>query len=287
MDAVVIGARGLLGQDIVKEGERRGWSLLTPRRDDLDITRQESIAEYFSHMKPDWIINCAAYVEVDKAEEEQEMAFELNANGALAVARASLETGAKLVHISTDYVFDGSKQTPYTEDDETHPLGIYAESKLRGEQLIMSANPSSIIARTAWLYGTGRENFPSKILRAALEGHPLKIVADRVGSPTYTVDLSYAIAEMMDRSIDAGIYHVVNRGAASWHDIVREMLASANVNVPLERASNADYPTPAKRPLYSVLSGRKLAALNITLPTWQDAVRRYVKELRSRGAIPT
>jgi len=150
----------------------------------------------------------------------------------------------------------------------------------------MATNPASIIARTAWLYGIGRENFPSKILRAAMQGKPLRIVSDRVGSPTYTVDLAHAIAEIIERDIDGGIYHVVNSGVASWYDIVKEMLSACEIDVPLEKAKNSDYPTTAQRPAYSVLSGDKLAARGITLPPWQDAIRRYVEELRSSGVIP-
>lgn len=286
MEAVVIGALGLLGQDVVKEGTRKGWDLFTPDRDELDITSDKSMTAYFLQTQPDWIINCAAYVEVDKAEEERDKAFKLNAYGAFWVARVSLFTGARVLHIGTDYVFDGKKGEPYTEDDETNPLGIYAESKLHGEQHVMATNAKSIIARTAWLYGIGRENFPSKILRAAMDGKPLRIVADRFGSPTYTVDLAHAIGEIIERDIEGGIYHVVNSGAASWYDIVKKMLSAAEIDVPLDRAKNSDYPTSAERPAYSVLSGEKLTAHGITLPPWQDAVRRYVEELRSNGVIP-
>ncbi len=286
MEAVVIGARGLLGQDVVKEGSRRGWSMFTPDRDELDVTSDKSMTAYFLQTQPDWIINCAAYVEVDKAEEERDKAFKLNAYGAFWTARVSLFTGARVLHIGTDYVFDGKKSTPYNEDDQTNPLSVYAESKLHGEQHVMETNPSSIVARSAWLYGIGRENFPSKILRAAMQGKPLRIVSDRFGSPTYTVDLAYAIAEIIEREIEGGIYHVVNSGVASWYDIVKEMLSAAEIDVPLEKAKNSDYPTPAQRPAYSVLSGDKLASHGITLPPWQDAVRRYVEELRSSGFIP-
>jgi len=286
MEAVVIGARGLLGQDVVKEGARRGWSLFTPDRDELDITSDKSMTAYFLQTQPHWIINCAAYVNVDKAEEEREQAFKLNAYGAFWAARVSLFTGARVLHIGTDYVFDGKKTTPYTEEDATNPLGVYAESKLHGEQHVMVTNPSSIVARSAWLYGIGRENFPSKILRAAIQGKPLRIVSDRLGSPTYTVDLAHAIGDITERNIEGGIYHVVNAGVASWYNLVKEMLDAAGIDVLLEKAKNSDYPTPAQRPAYSVLSGEKLAAQGITLPPWQDAVRRYVDELRSNGVIP-
>jgi dTDP-4-dehydrorhamnose reductase len=260
--------------------------LFTPDRDELDVTSDKSMTAYFLQTQPDWIINCAAYVEVDKAEEERDRAFKVNAYGAFWVARVSLFTGARVLHVSTDYVFDGEKKSPYTEEDPTNPLGVYAESKLHGEQHVMATNASSIVARSAWLYGIGRENFPSKILRAAMQGKPLRIVSDRLGSPTYTVDLARAIGEIIDRDIEGGIYHVVNAGVASWYDIVREMLIAAEIEVPLEEANNSDYPTPAERPGYSALSGEKLAAQGVTLPPWQDAVRRYVAELRSAGIIP-
>ncbi|MDQ2985879.1 MAG: dTDP-4-dehydrorhamnose reductase [Armatimonadota bacterium] len=287
MQVVVIGAGGLLGQDIVKDGKRRGWTIVTPGREQLDVTDESAMAGYFGHARPAWIINCAAFVAVDDAECSRNEAFVINSEGALYAARASLMSGARLVHISTDYVFDGRKKQPYTEDDEVNPLGVYAASKLQGERNVLATNPSAIVARSAWLYGVGRANFPSKILDTALKGKALRIVSDRVGSPTYTPDLAKGIGDIMEFGVPGGIYHVVNSGAASWYDLVKEMLRAAGVAVPLEPASTEEYPTPAERPAYSVLSTEKLRLAGVEiLPPWQDAVGRFVRELRSMGVLP-
>ena len=284
MRVAIIGAGGLLGQDLVKVGKARNWDLVLPSRQELDITDEDSIEQFFSDARFDWVINCAAYVAVDDAEREQDKAYELNAHGAFLAAKGSLLSNARLLHYSTDYVFNGKKSIPYTEGDETEPLGVYAASKLAGERNVLATNPNSIIARTAWLYGIGRPNFPSKIYAAALDGKPLRLVADRVGSPTYTPDLAKATAQIMEANIAPGIYNVVNSGEASWYDLCKEMVEYAGIDTSLEPALNTDYPTPVERPIYSVLSGEKLQHAGIdALPTWQDAVRRFVDELRING----
>ena len=258
-----------------------------PTRQELDITDERSTDDYFNGKSFDWIINCAAYVAVDDAESEQEQAYKLNAHGAFLAAGASLNTGSRLIHFSTDYVFDGSKSTPYLETDEAAPLGVYAKSKLDGERNVLATNPNAVVARTAWLYGCGRPNFPSKIYSAAMQGNSLRLVADRIGSPTYTPDLAAAVASILQAEIDGGIYNVVNEGEASWYDLCKEMLVYAKNDSIVEPAKNTDYPTPAQRPIYSVLSTAKLERTGIPLlPHWTNAVHRFVDELKTSG-IPS
>jgi dTDP-4-dehydrorhamnose reductase len=282
----LIGGHGLLGQDIAKECRSRGWPISTPSRDEVDVTSANTIEAFLRTEKPDWVINCAAFVAVDDAEEKRDEAFALNVQGAENVAAASTDTGARLVHVSTDYVFGGETHDPYSEDDPPNPLGTYAESKLQGETRVLDVAPDSIVARTAWLYGAGRDNFPLKILRAAISGKSLRLVSDRVGSPTYTKDLAVALADMIESRIPGGIYHVVNEGIASWYDLCTEMIKYAGLQVDIQPAKNSEYPTPAARPMYSVLSTLKLQQAGIApLPHWKDAVHRFVDELRETRII--
>ena len=249
---VLIGGRGLLGQDIAKECSRRGWQISVPSREKVDVTFAGSIEKFLATEEPDTVINCAAFVAVDDAEEERDEAYALNVQGAENVAKASVNAGARLVHISTDYVFGGDNREPYDENDATNPLGAYAESKLQGEVRVLDVAPEAIVARTAWLYGAGRDNFPLKILRAAISGKSLRLVSDRVGSPTYTRDLAVALADMIEKPVPGGIYHVVNEGIASWYDLCREMIEYVGLEVDIQPAKNDEYPTPAARPMYSV-----------------------------------
>jgi dTDP-4-dehydrorhamnose reductase len=286
MRVAIIGGRGLLGQDLQKEFARRGWEFAARAKEEVSATDARSLAEFLRSFRPAWVVNCAAYVAVDDAEREVESAYELNETGAKNVAEACVGFGCRLVQVSTDYVFDGEKTTPYLESDETNPLGVYAKSKLAGETAAMAALPSALIARTAWLYGIGRDNFPLKILRAALDGKDLRLVADRVGSPTYTPDLARGLADLIACDAGGGIYNVVNEGEASWFDLCKEVIEYAGLSIKVERAANSDYPTMAARPMYSVLSTAKLRSLGIEpLPHWRDAVRRFVDALRENGLI--
>lgn len=277
MKVAVIGGSGLLGTDMVLEAKGRGWNISSPAHTGLDITDANQVREYCGNWLGDWIINCAAYVQVDQAESEPERAFALNSDAPHNLADAC---SCRLVHVSTDYVFDGIQNTPYTEDAEPNPLGVYAESKLQGEQRVLSSRPDSLIVRSAWLYGLARPNFPSKVLDMARMGKDLRLVADRIGSPTYTPDLAKGIADMIQAEAPGGVYHVVNEGEASWFDLCSDLLAASQVDANIEKASNSDYPTPAKRPMYSVLSTQKFRSLGLgPLPHWKDAVRRFAEGL--------
>jgi dTDP-4-dehydrorhamnose reductase len=228
-------------------------------------------------LKPTLVINCAGYTAVDKAESEPGLAMAVNAGGAEAVAKACREAGAGLVHVSTDYVFDGKASRPYREDDPARPINAYGRSKLEGERLVVKAHPMACVARSAWLFGPGRPSFVDKLLALARQGAPLRVVTDQVGSPTYTGDLAKVLVELGRRGV-RGVLHAVNLGQASRYELARQALKLAGLDQELvQPAKNEDFALPALRPGYSVLDGRRLARLRGgPMPTWLDALGRYL-----------
>jgi dTDP-4-dehydrorhamnose reductase len=229
-------------------------------------------------LKPAVVINCAGYTAVDKAESEPELAMAVNAEGAAVLARACREAGAGLVHVSTDYVFDGKAQRPYREDDPAQPVNAYGRSKLEGERLVMKAHPMACVVRSAWLFGPGRPSFVDKLLALARKGGPLKVVTDQVGSPTYTRDLAPVLVELGRRAV-RGIIHAVNLGQASRYELARQALSLAGLDLEqVQPALSRDFRLPAQRPTYSVLDGRRLARLRGgPMPTWLDGLKRYME----------
>lgn len=234
-------------------------------------------------LRPALVINCAGYTAVDRAEREPELAKAVNAAGAQVVAEASREAGSNLVHVSTDYVFDGLAQRPYKEDDPAAPVNLYGRSKLEGEQRVLAAHPMACVVRSAWLFGPGRASFVDKLLALARQGAPLRVVTDQVGSPTYTHDLAPVLLELGRRGV-RGVIHAVNLGQASRYELARQALDMAGLNKDLvQPALSRDFNLPAQRPAYSVLDGRRLARLRGgPMPTWLDALQRYLETL---GAI--
>ena len=235
--------------------------------------------------KPAVVINCAGYTDVDKAETEPELAMAVNARGAATLAEACREAGSHLVHISTDYVFDGKNKNPYREGDEAFPKGAYGKSKLKGEKLVAKIMPAALIVRSAWIFGPGRPGFVDNVLTRALKGEPVRVVTDEVGSPTFSRDLAETLVWLAMKRVQ-GLLHVVNQGQASRYELARQALRLYGLDPDLvRRAQKTDLNTPAERPGYSVLDTRRLQRITgRTMPSWLDALGRYIALLKEDAA---
>ncbi|MEK6725509.1 MAG: dTDP-4-dehydrorhamnose reductase [Deltaproteobacteria bacterium] len=281
----LIGANGMLAR-MVRHVAPSIYDITSFDLPDFDITNRDLVLSAMMHLRPYVIVNCAAYTDVDRCETNEELALLVNGSGPGYLAEAALDTGATLVHISTDYVFTGDKTEPYSEDDPTGPLSSYGQSKLEGEKAIMSSGLSRyFIIRTSWLYGPGGKNFVETILRLAGEREELRIVADQHGSPTYTEDLANAISSLLeieDAQRPYGIYHVSNSGSCSWYEFAVEIVRLARLNklpIKVERIipiSTEDFPLPAKRPSYSVFSKQKYETITgQIMPEWRESLIKY------------
>jgi dTDP-4-dehydrorhamnose reductase len=285
---LVTGAAGMLGRDLTDLLRARGEEFTPLARVDLDITDPAAVAKAVSLVKPDVVVNCAAWTAVDAAEEHEEAAFAINAGGAVNLAAACASVGALLVHPSTDYVFDGHASAPYAEDAPTAPSGAYGRTKLAGEQAVRAALPdASYIVRTAWLYGAHGKNFVKTMLRLARNGTAPGVVADQHGQPTWTADVAAQIYALIDNSAPAGTYHATSSGQTTWFGFAEEVFTlyqgqGQNQDEDPERPrltprpiTTADYPTPAKRPAYSVLGHDAWHAAGISpISDWKDALHR-------------
>jgi len=278
----LIGADGMLAR-MVKRVAPSSFDLTYFDLPGFDMTNRDQVLASMSHLRPDVIVNCAAYTNVDGCETNDELALQVNGKGPGYLAEAALGVGAVLVHISTDYVFSGDKTKPYSEDDPTGPLSSYGRSKLAGEKSILDSGLKRyFILRTSWLYGPGGKNFVETIIRLAGEREELRIVADQYGSPTYTEDLANAVFQLLETSAPSGIYHFSNNGSCNWYEFAEEIVKLARVNklpVKAERIipiRTEDYPLPAKRPAYSIFSKHKYETITgQTIPEWQDSLIRY------------
>jgi dTDP-4-dehydrorhamnose reductase len=292
MRILVAGAHGQLARALLEEAQARaGVSVTALGRPDLDVARPGSIARAIAQVAPDVVINAAAYTAVDKAESEAAAAFAVNRDGAGALAAAAAAHGAPIVHISTDYVFDGSKPGAYVEDDPTGPTGVYGRSKLEGEAGVAAANPAHVILRTAWLYSPWGSNFLLTMLRLARERGELRVVADQRGNPTYAPHLAAAVLSVAVHVAQerpgrpyAGVYHAAGGGSATWHDFACTIVSGAArlgvPQVPVRAIGTADYPTPARRPTNSTLDCSKLARVfGQRLPPWQDGVAACIRHI--------
>jgi dTDP-4-dehydrorhamnose reductase len=277
---LVVGSKGMLGTDLMRilEGDVRGVDV-----DEIDITSFESTRRVLLTLKPRIVVNTAAYTDVDGCETNREMAMQVNGEGVAHLAMAAGEIGAKLVHVSTDYVFDGAKGTPWLEDDGMNPLSVYGESKLAGE-LNARLAPDHLIVRTQWLYGLHGKNFVETMLRLGREKKELAVVDDQTGSPTWTVDLSLAIKALIDTEC-SGTYHAANGGFCSWNGFARTIFEEAGLDVEVKPMTTTELGRPAVRPLYSVLDCSKLAKdAGFQPEPWRDALRKYLK-LRKAGLV--
>lgn len=278
MRILVTGAEGQLGYDVCRELAARGACCLGVDRQDFDVTDAVETCGYLRKCRPDAVIHCAAYTKVDQAEREPESCWAVNETGAANVAQACLETGAKLLYLSTDYVFDGEKDGYYEVDTPPAPLNVYGRSKLAGERAVRRLLNQVFIVRTSWMFGSHGQNFVKAIFRHAETGDRLQVVADQFGSPTYTRDLAQLLCDMAETE-KYGVYHAVNEGACSWAEFAREIFCCAGKDVRVEEISSRDYPSPVKRPANSRLSTESLTKAGFDkLPPWRDAVGRYLKQ---------
>jgi len=276
MRTLIFGAKGQLGRGLVARFQREGETLGVDLPE-VDVTVAEAVADSVDAFRPALVINAAAYTDVEQAEDDTEAAFLANESGAANVARAAAARSVPVVYYSTDYVFDGTKTTPYEPDDPPRPLGAYARSKAAGEAATRAANPCHFVVRTAWLYGPGGNHFVEKILRAAATRPSLDVVNDETGSPTYTVDLADATAALCATEA-YGVYHGVNAGACTRYQMAQAILRLAKSDVAVTACSSGAFPTKAPRPVYSVLSNRKLeATTGWVMRPWQAALEAYLE----------
>lgn len=284
MVVLVTGANGQLGQSLRHIAPQfSDIDFVFCDSSQLDITDRAQIESVFSHYQPQFCINTAAYTAVDKAETEPEKAYSVNATGPEYLAKACSEFGTTLVHISTDFVFDGTQNTPYTETDPTAPLGVYGASKLAGEQAIQYYSQTYYIIRTSWVYSPFGNNFMKTMLRLARERDSLSVVNDQVGSPTNALDLAATLVELIqkDQVMDAhpyGIYHFSNEGQCTWYEFAKAIFKKKSIAILIQPISTNQFPTPARRPAYSVLSKGKIKqALNIQISDWKTALSKITE----------
>jgi dTDP-4-dehydrorhamnose reductase len=293
---LLTGVNGQVGQELQRTLTPLG-EVIGIERKTMDLASSTSIRQVIGEVKPDLIVNAAAYTAVDKAETETELANSINAVAPTMMAEEAERIGATLIHISTDYVFDGRKNTPYTEQDATNPICVYGQSKLAGEEGIRLHSDRYIILRTAWVYGThGKSNFVKTMLRLFAERDEVRVVADQVGTPTWASDIAKAIATLLSQLHQeplsgvplTGTYHFTNSGVASWYDFAVAILEEAKqLGYPLKvqrivPITTPEYPTPAQRPAYSVLSGKKISAVLGTHPShWRQELRHMLVEFSS------
>lgn len=282
MRILVTGSGGMLGHDVIRVFLEHGHKVratdITSQDHPLDITKDEDIRNALISSRPDWVINCAAYTDVDACEDHEDDALLLNAEGPAMLARACREHSIRLLHVSTDYIFDGTRDTPYAEHDIPCPVNAYGRTKLEGEIAITGRMEDFIIVRSQWLFGLHGKNFVSTILRAARNTPVLRVVNDQHGSPTYTRDLASAIRQLVE--LDArGIYHVSNRGTATWFDLAKKALELMELDNEVVPVTTAEFPRPAKRPSYSVLSMKKFTdTTGKLMPIWPVSLKEYLQE---------
>ena len=281
MKLLIIGCKGMLGQDMVITAKKAGHDVSCIDYPEIDITKPESVRNVVEAEKPDTIINCAAYTAVDLCETNKETAFAVNGAGPGNIARCAEAIRAKCVHISTDYVFDGKATQPYVEDDPTGPMTVYGQSKLEGEKQVLANCSRAYILRIAWLYGKNGNNFV-KAIRSLAEknaraGKPSKVVNDQWGTPTWTVEVCGQTLKLLETG-HYGLYHSTNEGMCTWFDFAKKIIASANIPCEVQPCTTKEFPRPAPRPAYSVLENRNLKKLGLNvMKGWETAFEEFLK----------
>lgn len=276
MRLLVTGGAGMLGQAVAAVATRLGHDVVALSRTELDITDAAHVRRVVAAAEPAAIVNCAAWTDVDAAETAEATATAINGTGAGNVARAAAENAARLVHVSTDYVFDGRKDAPWVESDPVGPIGAYGRSKLMGEEEVAASGADHAIVRTAWLFGAGGRNFVDTMLALGSERDEIDVVADQIGSPTWSAHLADALVELAERRDDVGVFHAAGGGACSWYELAVEVFDCAGVRCRVLPTTSERYQRPAPRPAYSVLGTERDDAP--VLPPWQKGVAAYLSE---------
>jgi dTDP-4-dehydrorhamnose reductase len=277
MRVTVFGASGLLGQELVRAAEARGAKLTALSSKDADLRDHARVEQVIRDSRPEWIILSAAFTDVDGCEANPDLALAVNCQGAVHVAQAARKVGSHLMFLSTDYVFDGTKGSPYEISDPRNPINVYGESKARAEERLLEMVSDVCIVRTSWLFGHGGRCFPATILKLAATRPEISVVNDQRGSPTFTHDLAPTVIQLCDQGA-RGIVHATNSGDCTWYEFAKEIMRMSGLPAAVKPVSTAEFPRPARRPAFSVLSAASLAAHGIQMPSWQDALRRYLAE---------
>ena len=277
MRVTVFGASGLLGQELVRAAEARGAKLTALSSKDADLRDHARVEQVIRDSRPEWIILSAAFTDVDGCEANPDLALAVNCQGAVHVAQAARKVGSHLLFLSTDYVFDGTKGSPYEISDPRNPINVYGESKARAEERLLEMVSDVCIVRTSWLFGHGGRCFPATILKLAATRPEISVVNDQRGSPTFTHDLAPTVIQLCDQGA-RGIVHATNSGDCTRYEFAKEIMRMSGLPAAVKPVSTAEFPRPARRPAYSVLSAASLAAHGIQMPSWQDALRRYLAE---------
>jgi dTDP-4-dehydrorhamnose reductase len=286
MKFVIFGSKGQLGRELAKNLMERNFEVVGFSHEEIDITDYRKVEEVLKDFKPDVIINATAYNNVDKAEEEPEKAFEVNAYAVRNLAELANKYSSILVHFSTDYVFDGKKGAPYTTLDLPNPINTYGKSKLQGEIFVQEIAKRYFIIRVSWVFGFGKTNFPLKLIDMAEKQKLIKVATDQTNSPTYTIDAAKGITELILKG-KFGLYHLTNSGYCSRYEWAEEILKDWGWEGELLPAKTEDFPSPAKRPLFTALDSSKFVEeTGFIMPDWRDAVKRFIKKLREIKNVP-
>ncbi|MGM0464189.1 MAG: dTDP-4-dehydrorhamnose reductase [Bacteroidota bacterium] len=287
---LITGAKGQLGREIQRQSHNvKNASFIFMDVDELDLTDEKQVKDTISNIKPSFIVNCAAYTAVDRAENDEAKAFAVNATAVQNIIKAAGNVpDMKLIHISTDFVFGGKSKTPYREDSKTGALSVYGKSKQKGEEYALSY-PLSVIIRTSWLYSEYGGNFVKTIIRLSDERDEINVVNDQVGTPTWAADLASAVIRIIEISLInesnfiPGIYHYSNEGHCSWYEFAREIKRIEGFNIKINPVSTAEFPLPAERPEFSVLSLEKIKkTYNISIPSWQESLEKCIKRIKQQ-----
>lgn len=282
-NVLVTGANGQLGKCLEElSTQHPSINLIFKNSQGLDITNKDDVRLMFGNTDFDYCINCAAYTAVDKAEEDKDKARNVNVNGVINIAEFCRESNTTLIHVSTDFVFDGKSEKPYIETDETYPLSVYGQTKLEGEHKIKEILNEYFIIRTSWLYSEYGTNFMKTMLRLGKERTELNVVSDQIGTPTYAKDLAEVILKIViANEKNYGVYHYSNEGVASWYDFAKQIFEYKNYSIKLNKIATSGYPTPTKRPQYSVLSKEKIARnLKVEIPNWKQSLKKALDNIK-------